>query len=57
LAEEAHDVSLIRRPAPCNWLCVSWRPVPALALIRDAGREEGMRRLRADLGNGEWDRR
>lgn len=29
----------------------------ALALIPDADREEGMHRLRADLDNGEWDRR
>jgi SAM-dependent methyltransferase len=34
-----------------------WRPMSALALIPDADREEGMRRLRADLDNGEWDRR
>jgi hypothetical protein len=34
-----------------------WRPMSALALILDAGRERGMRRLRADLGSGEWDRR
>ena len=29
----------------------------ALAMIADADREHGMRRLRADLGNGEWRRR
>jgi SAM-dependent methyltransferase len=34
-----------------------WRPISALALIPDADREEGMRRLRADLDNGEWHRR
>ena len=34
-----------------------WRPMSALALIPDADREEGMRRLRADLDSGEWHRR
>jgi len=34
-----------------------WRPMSALALIPDADREDGMHRLRADLNNGEWDRR
>ena len=29
----------------------------ALALIPDADRDEGMRRLRADLDGGRWDRR
>jgi hypothetical protein len=29
----------------------------ALALISDADREEGMRRLRADLDSGKWHRR
>ncbi len=35
---------------------VVWRPMSALALIPDADREEGMRRLRADLDSGEWHR-
>jgi len=34
-----------------------WRPMSALALIPDADRERGMRRLRADLSSGEWHRR
>jgi hypothetical protein len=34
-----------------------WRPMSALALIPDADRAEGMRRLQADLDNGEWHRR
>jgi SAM-dependent methyltransferase len=34
-----------------------WRPMSALALIPDADRDEGMRRLRADLDSGEWDQR
>jgi SAM-dependent methyltransferase len=34
-----------------------WRPMSALSLIPEADREEGMRRLRADLDSGEWDRR
>jgi SAM-dependent methyltransferase len=34
-----------------------WRPMSALALIPDADRADGMRRLRADLDSGEWDRR
>jgi SAM-dependent methyltransferase len=34
-----------------------WRATSALALIPDADRAEGMRRLRADLDSGEWDRR
>jgi SAM-dependent methyltransferase len=34
-----------------------WRPMSALALIREADRAAGMRRLRADLDSGEWDRR
>jgi SAM-dependent methyltransferase len=34
-----------------------WRPMSALALIPDADREEGMRRLRADLDSGEWHQR
>jgi len=29
----------------------------ALALIPEADRADGMRRLRADLDSGEWDRR
>ena len=29
----------------------------ALALIPDADREQGLRRLRADLDSGEWERR
>ena len=33
-----------------------WRPMSALALIPDAEREEGMRRLRTDLDSGEWHR-
>src|ERR1700722_2550125 len=33
-----------------------WSSMSALALIPDADRDEGMRRLRADLDNGEWDR-
>ena len=34
-----------------------WSSMSALAMIADADREHGMRRLRADLGNGEWRRR
>jgi SAM-dependent methyltransferase len=34
-----------------------WRPMSALALIPEADRAAGMRRLRADLDSGEWDRR
>jgi SAM-dependent methyltransferase len=34
-----------------------WRPMSALALIPEADRADGMRRLRADLDNGQWDRR
>jgi SAM-dependent methyltransferase len=34
-----------------------WRPMSALALIPDADRAEGMRRLRADLDSGNWRRR
>ncbi len=34
-----------------------WRPMSALALIADAERAEGLRRLRADLDSGEWYRR
>jgi SAM-dependent methyltransferase len=34
-----------------------WRPMSALALIPDADRERGMRRLRADLDSGAWHRR
>jgi len=34
-----------------------WRPMSALALIPDADREDGMRRLRADLDSGKWHRR
>jgi SAM-dependent methyltransferase len=34
-----------------------WRPMSALALIPEADRADGMRRLRADLDSGEWDRR
>ena len=34
-----------------------WPSMSALAMIADADREHGMRRLRADLGNGEWRRR
>ncbi len=33
------------------------RPMSALALIGEADRAEGMRRLQADLERGEWDRR
>jgi SAM-dependent methyltransferase len=33
-----------------------WRPMSALSLIPEADRAEGMRRLRADLDSGEWDR-
>lgn len=31
-----------------------WQPMSALTLIPDADREQGMRRLRADLDNGNW---
>jgi SAM-dependent methyltransferase len=44
-----------RRP----WAYLSpeiWRPMSALAMIPDADRNDGMRRLRADLGSGEWHR-
>jgi len=34
-----------------------WRPMSALALIPEADRADGMRRLQADLDSGEWDRR
>lgn len=34
-----------------------WRPMSALALIPEPDRADGMRRLQADLGSGEWDRR
>lgn len=34
-----------------------WPSMSALALIPDADREHGMRRLRADLDSGEWHRR
>jgi hypothetical protein len=34
-----------------------WRPMSALALIPDADREHGIRRLRGNLGSGEWRRR
>lgn len=34
-----------------------WPSMSALALIPDADREHGMRRLRADLDNGEWHHR
>jgi SAM-dependent methyltransferase len=34
-----------------------WRPMSAIALIPDADRAEGMRRLEHDLANGEWHRR
>jgi len=34
-----------------------WRPMSALALIPDADRAHGMRRLSADLASGEWDQR
>lgn len=34
-----------------------WRPMSALSLIGEPDRVEGMRRLRADLGSGEWRRR
>jgi SAM-dependent methyltransferase len=34
-----------------------WRPMSALALIPEADRASGMRRLRADLDTGEWNRR
>ena len=33
-----------------------WRPMSALALIPEADRADGMRRLRADLDSGQWDR-
>src|SRR5690348_15865709 len=33
------------------------RPMSALALIPDADRADGMRRLSADLASGEWDQR
>jgi hypothetical protein len=34
-----------------------WRPMSALTLIPEADRADGMRRLRADLDNGAWNRR
>ncbi len=34
-----------------------WRPMSALALIPEAGRADGMRRLQADLNAGEYNRR
>ena len=34
-----------------------WRPMSAIALIPDADRTEGMRRLEHDLANGDWHRR
>jgi SAM-dependent methyltransferase len=34
-----------------------WRPMSALALIPDADRERGLRRLRTDLDSGDWHRR
>jgi SAM-dependent methyltransferase len=34
-----------------------WRSMSALALIPDAGRSDGIRRLAADLNSGEWHRR
>ncbi len=34
-----------------------WRPMSALALIPEADRADGIRRLRADLDSGEWNRR
>jgi hypothetical protein len=34
-----------------------WRPMSALALIPEADRADGMRRLQADLDSGEWNRR
>jgi SAM-dependent methyltransferase len=34
-----------------------WRPMSALALIGEADRGQGIRRLEADLDSGEWDRR
>jgi SAM-dependent methyltransferase len=34
-----------------------WRPMSALALIPDADRADGMHRLAADTGSGEWHRR
>ncbi len=34
-----------------------WRPMSALALIPEADRADGMRRLHADLDSGGWDRR
>jgi SAM-dependent methyltransferase len=33
-----------------------WRPMSALSLIPDGDREDGMRRLRADLASGQWHR-
>lgn len=35
----------------------AWGSMSALALIPQADRAEGIRRLQADLSNGEWDRR
>ncbi len=34
-----------------------WRPMSALSMIGEPDRAEGMRRLRADLRSGEWERR
>jgi SAM-dependent methyltransferase len=34
-----------------------WRPMSALSMIGEADRAAGMRRLRADLDSGAWDRR
>lgn len=34
-----------------------WRPMSALALIPEADRADGLRRLQADLDTGEWHRR
>ena len=45
-----------RRPAAYLDPAV-WRPMSALAMIPEADRAAGMRRLRADLGSGEWHRR
>ena len=36
---------------------VVWQPMSALALIPEADRAAGMRRLRADIDDGEWHRR
>jgi SAM-dependent methyltransferase len=45
-----------RRPAAYLDQAV-WRPMSAIALIPDADRAEGMRRLERDLASGDWHRR